>query len=159
LRYIRHGWWETDVSLGFQEEGVEYKYLMKCDWMPEPVWESRSNRSFGLLGSESTGVLVDIWGTSETDPHNGASKTSARIMTYNIRYDTPADGRNSWAFRKDLVKHLILSHMPHVLGIQEALFHQVMDLYNALKDKYSWVGCGRDDGMNAGEFNPIFYDH
>jgi len=41
--------------------------------------------------------------------------------------------------------------------LQEALVRQVHDLAELLGDDWSWIGVGRDDGINAGEFSPIFY--
>lgn len=44
------------------------------------------------------------------------------VMSYNIRYDNPEDGVNSWDNRKaDLVAMLQQTH-PYILGIQEGLF-------------------------------------
>ena len=44
---------------------------------------------------------------------------------------------------------------PGILGCQEALNIQVVDLEQALPG-YTWVGVGRDDGREGGEFAPIF---
>jgi len=79
------------------------------------------------------------------------------LMTYNIRYDNPADGSNSWIHRKDALANVIKTHNTHVLGIQEALYHQVIDLQNALPHMH-WIGAGRDNGWENGEFMAIFYD-
>ena len=47
-------------------------------------------------------------------------------------------------------------HRPDLLGGQELLRHQLADLAARLPD-YAWLGAGRDDGADGGEFNPIFY--
>jgi endonuclease/exonuclease/phosphatase family metal-dependent hydrolase len=80
-----------------------------------------------------------------------------RVMTYNIRYDNPADSLDTWTYRKDFIAALIHYHAPDIVGIQEGLFHQVNDLENLLPG-YRWCGQGRDDGKEAGEFSAIFYD-
>lgn len=80
-----------------------------------------------------------------------------RVMTYNIRYDEPRDGFNSWAQRKDAVAGLISEYNPAFVGTQEGLLHQVESLDSVLTD-YRYIGVGRDDGMTKGEFCALFYD-
>lgn len=77
-------------------------------------------------------------------------------MTYNIRYDNPGDGVNAWPNRKEKVVDLIKKYDPDVLGVQEALYHQLEYLADQLKD-YKRIGVGRDDGKTKGEFSAIFY--
>lgn len=78
------------------------------------------------------------------------------VMTYNIRYNNPGDGINAWPNRVQDVVQLIRSYQPDLLGIQEALKGQVMDLESNLPE-YGWFGVGRDDGKERGEYSPIFY--
>jgi endonuclease/exonuclease/phosphatase family metal-dependent hydrolase len=40
--------------------------------------------------------------------------------------------------------------------VQEALYHQIQDIISA-KPEYSFVGVGRDDGKQAGEFSAILF--
>ena len=75
-------------------------------------------------------------------------------MTFNVRYDNPDDGPSAWPFRKDRVARVM--EQADIIGVQEALKHQVADLEALLPD-YAWVGVGRDDGIDQGEFAPIFY--
>ncbi|KAF8067801.1 Endonuclease/exonuclease/phosphatase [Lyophyllum atratum] len=42
-------------------------------------------------------------------------------------------------------------------GFQEALVRQVNDLAELFGPEWSWIGVGRDDGVAAGEFSPIFF--
>jgi endonuclease/exonuclease/phosphatase family metal-dependent hydrolase len=42
--------------------------------------------------------------------------------------------------------------------VQEALHHQILDIKNAL-DQFSYIGVGRDDGKQKGEYSAIFYRH
>ena len=48
-----------------------------------------------------------------------------RLMTFNLRFATPADGPNEWEFRKDLVVEVIGSHRPDLLGTQEGTVPQL----------------------------------
>jgi|APSaa5957512622_1039677.scaffolds.fasta_scaffold42605_1 endonuclease/exonuclease/phosphatase family metal-dependent hydrolase len=82
---------------------------------------------------------------------------SCRIMTYNIRYDDPNAGENSWENRKGYVISLIDSLKPQIFGLQEAMIHQIYDIHEKLPT-YKWVGNGRDDGKTKGEFTAIFYN-
>lgn len=79
-------------------------------------------------------------------------------MTWNIRYNNPNDGENWWEYRKEWVAGLIQFYEPEVLGTQEGLHDQVTFLDSALSD-YRFVGVGRDDGGEAGEYTAIFYQH
>jgi endonuclease/exonuclease/phosphatase family metal-dependent hydrolase len=80
-----------------------------------------------------------------------------KVMTWNIRYNNPGDGENAWPLRKGHVTELIRFHAPDIIGMQEALLGQVNDIASQLPG-YDWVGVGRDNGINAGEYAPIFYD-
>jgi endonuclease/exonuclease/phosphatase family metal-dependent hydrolase len=79
------------------------------------------------------------------------------VMSYNIRYDNPGDGDDQWANRKEAVVELIKYYQPSVLGLQEALHHQLAFMDESLT-AYTFVGVGRDDGQTKGEYSPIFYD-
>lgn len=79
------------------------------------------------------------------------------IMTYNIRLDTQSDGDNRWDLRKNELLKQITSNKVDVIGIQEGLPNQVFYIDSILV-KYSYVGVGRDDGKNKGEFSAIFFN-
>ena len=79
-----------------------------------------------------------------------------RFMTYNIKYDNRADTINNWDLRKEKLVALIKHYNPDFLGIQEALVHQVQYIDQELSG-FSYVGVGRDDGQEKGEFSAIFY--
>jgi endonuclease/exonuclease/phosphatase family metal-dependent hydrolase len=78
------------------------------------------------------------------------------VMTYNIRLDTESDGVNQWKNRTGKVFDLIKKNNPDLLGVQEAMHNQMMDLKSNLTD-YDFVGVGRDDGKEKGEYSAIFY--
>jgi endonuclease/exonuclease/phosphatase family metal-dependent hydrolase len=79
-----------------------------------------------------------------------------RVMSFNIRYGTADDGRNSWEFRRDLVGQVIRQNNPDILGVQEALAFQIRELEKILPD-HRRIGIGRGDGVAAGEFTAIYY--
>lgn len=78
------------------------------------------------------------------------------IMTFNIRYDNPEDGMNNWQYRKEYVANSILFHDVDILGTQEVLHNQMVDLKKLLPD-YQSVGVGREDGKEKGEYSALFY--
>lgn len=78
------------------------------------------------------------------------------ILSYNIRYDNPEDGKNQWKFRKETLMDYFLQNTPDVVGMQEVLHNQLNDLTSTLED-YAYVGVGREDGKTKGEYSPIFY--
>jgi endonuclease/exonuclease/phosphatase family metal-dependent hydrolase len=79
------------------------------------------------------------------------------VMTFNIRLNTADDSLNAWPYRADKVSSQILFHEAHIIGVQEALYGQMQDLDRSLL-KYKYIGGGRDDGKEKGEFSAIFYD-
>ena len=79
------------------------------------------------------------------------------VLTFNIRYNTKNDSLNAWPYRKENAASQVLFHNVHILGVQEALHDQVMDLSQMLT-KFKYTGVGRDDGKTKGEYSAIFYD-
>jgi endonuclease/exonuclease/phosphatase family metal-dependent hydrolase len=95
-------------------------------------------------------LLLSSWSIAE-------AQENLKIMTYNIRYSTQDDGENWWHLRRDHVAAMLKYERPAVIGMQEALHSQIQFLDEQLTD-YAWIGVGRDDGKEAGEYSPIFFD-
>jgi endonuclease/exonuclease/phosphatase family metal-dependent hydrolase len=83
-------------------------------------------------------------------------KNAIKVMTLNVRYDNPADSINAWPNRASQVCNFVINEKPDILGMQEVLWHQYEVLDSVLTD-YSSIGVGRDDGVKAGEMNPVFF--
>ncbi len=79
-----------------------------------------------------------------------------KVVSFNVRYDTPKDKDNRWDNRKELFIRTIKTLNPDILGLQEVLFNQLCFISTSLDD-YDFVGVGREDGKQGGEFNPIFF--
>ena len=94
-------------------------------------------------------VIVSLPACRQLDP-------TLNVMSFNIRYNNPADGEHAWPNRRDRVASVIRFHKADLVGMQEVLRDQISDL-EILLPQYGWVGVGRDDGKNGGEFSPIFY--
>ncbi|KAJ7108168.1 Endonuclease/exonuclease/phosphatase [Mycena epipterygia] len=104
-----------------------------------------------------------------------------RLVTYNLRYDSQPDnitvqqsldnlpdpldapgyqrksGEQPWSVRRLRVAEQLLGEGIVLAGFQEALVRQVHDLAELFGPDWDWVGVGRDDGVEAGEYSPIFY--
>lgn len=83
---------------------------------------------------------------------------SLTVGSYNIRYKNRDDSLNGngWARRSQVIAAQINWEQPDIFGTQEVLHQQLADL-TALLDGYQWIGVGRDDGKQAGEYAAIFY--
>ena len=81
-----------------------------------------------------------------------------KVMTYNIKYDNKNDTVNNWNDRKLPMVQLFEKYQPAVVGMQEVLSTQLEYLDQSLP-AYSFVGVGREDGKEKGEFSPIFYNN
>ena len=77
-------------------------------------------------------------------------------LSFNIRFDTSKDGENAWPKRKEMVGQWVKSESPDVIGLQEALRHQIDDI-KKIATAYSEYGVGRDDGKSRGEHCTILY--
>jgi len=84
------------------------------------------------------------------------STAPLRVMTFNLRYNNPADGVNAWPNRRDWVASLIRWHAPDALGVQEALAPMLADLDTRLPG-FARVGVGRRDGATHCEYSAILY--
>lgn len=82
--------------------------------------------------------------------------TNLHALSFNLRYNNPADGQQAWPFRKTLAASVFSRYPVDIAGLQEVLHGQLHDLIAHLPD-YDWVGVGRDDGAHTGEFAPVFY--
>lgn len=103
-------------------------------------------------------LIVAVAGCSPSqDSEEDASDRTVNVMTFNIRYDNPGDGEDAWPLRKEWVGQLIDSSEADIVGLQEALHHQLLDIVS-IATRFDWVGVGRDDGGMSGEFSPVLYD-
>jgi endonuclease/exonuclease/phosphatase family metal-dependent hydrolase len=78
------------------------------------------------------------------------------VMTFNLRYaaSTPP---GSWAERRPVLKALLNTERPDLIGTQEGLAPQLHDITADLGGDYAYLGAGRDGG-DRGEHMAIFFD-
>lgn len=79
-----------------------------------------------------------------------------KVMTFNVRYDNPEDGTNNWQLRKEAAFKMIKEQNCDLIGTQEVLANQLAD-FNAVLTEYDYVGVGREDGVDKGEYSAIFF--
>ena len=81
-----------------------------------------------------------------------------RWCTFNIRCIASDDEKIGcgWDSRKERVAQYVLDNKIDIVGMQEVTFKQLQYLRDYLKD-YDYVGVGRTDGKEKGEFTPVFY--
>lgn len=77
------------------------------------------------------------------------------VLSFNLRFDNPADGPNRWKHRRRAVVQLI-DGCADIAGLQEARRCPLRYLIRHLRE-FRWVGVGRNDGRRKGEYAPIFY--
>ena len=94
-------------------------------------------------------ILFTISSSIYSQPHT--------IISYNIRYDNNWDVENSWKIRRKKISQILIQYYPSIVGIQEGLLNQVQYIDSSLIN-YDYVGVGRDDGKEKGEFCAIYFD-
>jgi endonuclease/exonuclease/phosphatase family metal-dependent hydrolase len=86
-----------------------------------------------------------------------------RLLTHNIRYATtsPFRGEKPWADRKPLMinefKYNTLYNPESFICLQEVLNNQLVDIMGDLGSDWTYIGVGRDDGKQKGEYSPIIF--
>lgn len=86
----------------------------------------------------------------------GSKPLELNVMSYNIRYDNPEDSLNNWQYRKDVAAKIIQTKDIDIVGTQEVLHNQLVDLQARLPE-YTAIGVGRQDGKEQGEYSALFY--
>lgn len=100
-------------------------------------------------------LLYSLGGGAQVQGEVGGEQ-ALKVMTYNLRMNTPNDGENAWPKRKEFLAHQIEFHAPDVIGTQEGLPEQIDWLDGRLTD-FAFVGEGRQGG-HAGEYSALFYN-
>lgn len=89
-----------------------------------------------------------------------------RIITHNIRYATkaPFKGEEKWPIRRPHLSNELIfnSVVPATfICLQEVLREQLLDILDDLNadsvGEWAYIGVGRDDGREGGEYSPVLY--
>lgn len=107
-----------------------------------------------ILKSLTLAIVITLAGTSCSSVKEQTSEI--KWATFNIRLDTPYDSLNNWEYRKNSVASFIRNQDLDIVGMQEVLHNQLVDLKTRLPE-YAEIGVGREDGKTKGEYAPIFF--
>lgn len=99
-----------------------------------------------------------VFGIAVTALLAGATQGEERapqinVMSFNIRYNNPADGPDAWPHRADWVAEII-GKQSDIVGLQEVQKGQLEDLKKSLPG-FEFHGVGREDGKEGGEYVPV----
>lgn len=109
---------------------------------------------------------INIWPGPLRQAMKSHTPLSIRLLSHNVRYATrhPFKGEEYWEVRRPrLISELNFNtaHCPEsFICLQEVLHGQLQDIISGLKasgTEWSYIGVGRDDGKEAGEYSPIIY--
>ena len=107
-------------------------------------------------------MISSIFGIIQSKPDNSVvqgfevkEENSMRIMSFNIRCTNV--GKDSWEDRIGIVSQTMLESEADSIGVQEATPEWMATLKETVGEKYAYVGVGRDDGDNEGEYSAVFY--
>jgi endonuclease/exonuclease/phosphatase family metal-dependent hydrolase len=104
-------------------------------------------------------LLLSLLSVQAPAPQPAAQPAPAApltVMSFNIRYGTANDGDNHWLKRREQLFALLRQQQADVIGLQEALHGQIEEILRAVPG-YAYVGVGRSDGRQAGEYAAIVY--
>lgn len=89
---------------------------------------------------------------------SGVCAQTLNVASWNIRTLNSEDSvqGNIWSHRAPIIAQVVRFHDFDLWGAQEVLETQLQTLLSDLPE-YSYIGVGRDDGKEKGEFAPIFY--
>ena len=81
-----------------------------------------------------------------------------RWCTFNVRCIAADDAKIGcgWDDRKDNLTQYILDSHIDIVGMQEVTHKQLLDIRERLKG-FDYVGVGRTDGKEKGEYSPVFF--
>lgn len=116
---------------------------------------NRMTRRMGLRTAAAAALAVPLLATL---PASAARSGNRRldVMTFNLRFASTSEP-NSWAARRPVMRELLRREAPTLIGTQEGLYRQLLDIHADLGPHYDWIGTGREGGSHD-ESTAIFYD-
>ncbi|QNP68914.1 endonuclease/exonuclease/phosphatase family protein [Streptomyces roseirectus] len=123
-------------------------------------------RRASLRGVVAAAVAVPLLGTvGASQARSDRAKQPAppsrpapplRVMTFNLRFASDKEP-NSWAARRPVTRELLLRAAPSVVGTQEGVHGQILDIAADLAPRYAWIGTGLE-GRTTDESLAVYYD-
>lgn len=81
---------------------------------------------------------------------------AVEVISFNIRYDNPTDGQNSWSHRIFSVQNHLVQSNADFIGLQEVMPSQLADLQLRLSN-YDDISRTREADEGRGESTPLFF--
>jgi len=126
--------------------------------------------SFSFSAQAAAALLALTAGLTVVSCESPAANTSIslRFITHNIRYAASSlmSGEKPWQTRRPKLvgdlKANIQGSPDGFICMQEVLNNQLRDIHSDLNagsssPEWNYIGVGRDDGKEKGEYSPIFY--
>lgn len=121
-----------------------------------------------LLGHHSSGenTTKSRAGEEASTKAQPVEEIRIRVLTHNIRFATkePVRGEELWPIRcPRLCSSLVFNSVSPAtfICLQEVLHDQLVDIQDSLNHfspgEWAYIGVGRNNGKQAGEYSPIFY--
>ncbi|NUP15560.1 MAG: endonuclease/exonuclease/phosphatase family protein [Streptomyces sp.] len=121
---------------------------------------SRVTRRLGLRIALAAAVTAPLSSTalpiSAASAGERPSRRHLQAMSFNLRFASTTEP-NSWTVRRPVMRELLRREAPHVIGTQEGVFSQLLDIDADLGPRYDWIGTGRLHGSRD-ESMAVFYD-
>jgi len=115
--------------------------------------------NLGFVSGMGDGTLAPDQNSSGPQAPDEILPNQVKVISFNVRVGTQ-DGTDpqDWPARRKSVKPLLTKENPTVIGLQEALSHQLN--YISEMEDYDSYGLGRDDGKlsGAGEIMAILWN-
>jgi endonuclease/exonuclease/phosphatase family metal-dependent hydrolase len=122
-------------------------------------FHSRVTRRLGLKAALAAAVTAPLSSTALSTSYASAEERAPgrlRTMSFNLRFASTTEP-HSWTVRRPVMRELLRREAPHIIGTQEGVFSQLLDIEPDLGPRYDWVGMGRLHGSRD-ESMAIFYD-
>jgi len=149
----RHVAFSSDGDIAWFDEELKTPNLGPCRGsgvlvLTDAMWKIAH---YNLALAVPNGVVDDVVRMILAE-----NEHALNVMSFNIRYNNSGDGENAWPRRRAMVAEFLKAHKPDIIGLQEVLNSQLKDLSTDLPD-YAFIGVGRDDGKEKGEYAAIMY--
>lgn len=103
-------------------------------------------------------IYMFVLGVLLCSCHSSRLPVALNVASYNLRNANGVDSAqgNGWGERCAVIAQMVQFHDFDIFGAQECFFHQLQEMKKVLPH-YDYIGVGRDDGKEKGEYAAIFY--
>ncbi|GAA1501546.1 endonuclease/exonuclease/phosphatase family protein [Streptomyces synnematoformans] len=124
--------------------------------MPESPLSRRRALGTAAAAALAPGAAGLSAARADSPAHGAGDEDELHVMSFNLRYAS-ATPPHSWPERRPVMRTLLRAEEPHLVGTQEGLYRQLLDIAGDLGRHHAWIGVGRQGGSKD-EFMAVFYD-